>query len=122
MSGRRFWPFRIRKVNSLTAYRGLPVAAKFEGQVKADDQIGLSGRIGYMAQQDLLLEWATVRDNIALGSRLRGEACPPERLYDIICAVGLNDKAESDRVSYQEVNVSVLHWLAPYWKTGGYFA
>ena len=47
-----------------------------------------------MAQQDLLLEWATVRDNIALGSRLRGEACPPERLYDIICAVGLNDKAE----------------------------
>ena len=82
------------KSTLLRLIAGLPVAAEFEGQVKADDQQGLSGRIGYMAQQDLLLDWATVRDNIALGSRLRGEACPPDRLYDIICAVGLNDKAE----------------------------
>lgn len=82
------------KSTLLRIIAGLPVAAKFEGQVKADDQEGLSGRIGYMAQQDLLLEWATVRDNIALGSRLRGEACPPDRLKDIICAVGLDDKAE----------------------------
>ena len=47
-----------------------------------------------MAQQDLLLEWATVRDNISLGRRLRGEACPQGKLSDIIGAVGLNDKAE----------------------------
>ena len=82
------------KSTLLRIIAGLPVAAKFDGQVKADDQLGLSGRIGYMAQQDLLLDWATVRDNIALGSRLRGEACPLDRISDIIYAVGLNDKSE----------------------------
>ncbi len=82
------------KSTLLRLIAGLPVAAEFEGQVKAGDKQGLSGRIGYMAQQDLLLEWATVRDNISLGSRLRGEKSPPERLQDIICAVGLSDKAE----------------------------
>ena len=68
------------KSTLLRLIAGLPVAAEFQGQVKADDQHSLSGRIGYMAQQDLLLEWATVRDNIALGSRLRGEACPSTKL------------------------------------------
>ena len=82
------------KSTLLRLIAGLPVAAEFQGQVKADDQHSLSGRIGYMAQQDLLLEWATVRDNIALGSRLRGEVCPSTKLHDIICAVGLDDKAE----------------------------
>jgi len=83
------------KSTLLRLIAGLPVAAEFEGQVKTDDNEGLSGRIGYMAQKDLLLEWATVRENIALGSRLRGEACPPDRLRDIISAVGLDDKAET---------------------------
>ena len=82
------------KSTLLRLIAGLPVAAKFKGQVTADDQHGLSGRIGYMAQQDLLLDWATVRDNIALGSRLRGEACSLNRISNIICSVGLNDKAE----------------------------
>ena len=82
------------KSTLLRLIAGLPVAAEFEGHIEADDKQGLSGRIGYMAQQDLLLEWATIRDNIALGSRLRGQACPPDRLADIIGAVGLDDKAE----------------------------
>ena len=82
------------KSTLLRLIAGLPVAAEFEGHIEADDKQGLSGRIGYMAQQDLLLEWATIRDNIALGSRLRGKACPTDRLADIIGAVGLDDKAE----------------------------
>ena len=82
------------KSTLLRLIAGLPVAAEFEGHIEADDKQGLSGRIGYMAQQDLLLEWATIRNNIALGSRLRGEACLPDRLADIIGAVGLDDKAE----------------------------
>ena len=83
------------KSTLLRLIAGLPVAAEFEGHVEADDHFGLSGRIGYMAQEDLLLEWATVRDNVALGRRLRGEACPRDRLCEIICAVGLDDKAEA---------------------------
>ena len=82
------------KSTLLRLIAGLPVAAEFEGHIEAVDQQSLSGRIGYMAQQDLLLEWANVRDNIALGSRLRGEPCPTGTLMDIIRAVGLNDKAE----------------------------
>ena len=82
------------KSTLLRLIAGLPVAAEFKGYIEADDQQGLSGRIGYMAQQDLLLEWANIPDNIALGSRLRGEACPPDRLSEIIRAVGLDDKAE----------------------------
>ena len=82
------------KSTLLRLIAGLPVAAEFEGYIEADDKQGLSDRVGYMAQQDLLLEWATIRDNIALGSRLRGDACLPDRLADIIGAVGLDDKAE----------------------------
>ena len=82
------------KSTLLRLIASLPVAAEFNGKVEADDQHDLSDRIGYMAQQDLLLEWATVRDNIALGSRLRGETCPPDKLSEIINAVGLNDKSE----------------------------
>ena len=82
------------KSTLLRLIAGLPVAAEFEGHIKTDGHQGLSGRISYMAQQDLLLEWATIRENIALGSRLRGEKCPPDRLANIIRSVGLNDKAE----------------------------
>jgi putative hydroxymethylpyrimidine transport system ATP-binding protein len=42
-------------------------------QVGASDGRPLAGRIAYMAQQDLLLPWATVFDNVILGARLRGE-------------------------------------------------
>ena len=82
------------KSTLLRLIAGLPVAAEFEGHIKADDQQSLNGRIGYMAQQDLLLEWATIHENVALGSKLRGEACPPVGLADIIRAVGLGDKAQ----------------------------
>ena len=82
------------KSTLLRLIAGLPVAAEFEGHVKADDQQSLNGRIGYMAQQDLLLEWATISENVALGSRLRGEACLSDRLVDIIGAVGLGDQAQ----------------------------
>ena len=82
------------KSTLLRLIAGLPVAAEFNGNVEADDHHDLNDRIGYMAQQDLLLEWATVRDNIALGSRLRGEPYPTDKLSDIINAVGLNDKSQ----------------------------
>ena len=33
----------------------------------------VTGRVAYMAQDDLLLPWASVLDNVMLGARLRGE-------------------------------------------------
>lgn len=34
----------------------------------------LAQSVAWMAQQDLLLPWATIRENVLLGARLRGEA------------------------------------------------
>lgn len=44
-----------------------------EARVEADDGRPIAGRVAYMAQQDLLLPWLSVLDNICLGFRLRGD-------------------------------------------------
>ncbi len=43
------------------------------GSAVASDKNSLSGRIAWMAQQDLLLPWLKVIDNVMIGSLLRGE-------------------------------------------------
>ncbi|MDE0308685.1 MAG: ABC transporter ATP-binding protein [Acidiferrobacterales bacterium] len=43
------------------------------GSVVASDDSPLNGRIAWMAQQDLLLPWLKVIDNVMIGSFLRGE-------------------------------------------------
>ena len=43
------------------------------GTVVASDNKPLNGRIAWMAQQDLLLPWFKVIDNVLIGSLLRGE-------------------------------------------------
>ena len=45
-----------------------------QGSVTASDGKPLSGRVAWMAQQDLLFPWLKVIDNIVIGSRLRGES------------------------------------------------
>ena len=82
------------KSTLLRLIAGLATAVEFKGQIQTDDAQSLMGRIGYMAQQDLLLEWAKISDNITLGSRLRGAANPSEKCDKIIRAVGLSDKAD----------------------------
>lgn len=47
--------------------------------VAADDDRGLAGRIALMAQQDLLLPWLPVVDNVILGYRLRGAGAAERR-------------------------------------------
>ena len=55
----------------------------------------LRHQVAYMAQQDLLLPWLSVLDNVLLGSRLRGE--PPDRVraLDLLARVGLTEVAYS---------------------------
>ena len=43
-----------------------------KGKVAANDNRSLEGRIAWMAQQDLLLPWLTVMDNVNIGALLRG--------------------------------------------------
>lgn len=64
-----------------------------QGYIHASDDLALPGRITYMAQSDLLLPWLSVRDNILLGSYLRGETRPPaliEKAQHLLQSVGLS--------------------------------
>jgi len=66
-------PSGVGKTTLLRIIAGLaPVEPPTE--VAAGDGQPLTGRVAYMAQQDLLLPWAGVLDNVLLGYRLRGEA------------------------------------------------
>ena len=66
------------------------------GAVAADDGKPLTGRIAWMGQQDLLLPWASVLDNVTLGVKLRGGRVGPadrDRAMSLLSAVGLDDRA-----------------------------
>ncbi len=39
--------------------------------IECDDQGPLAGRVAYMAQQDLLMPWLSLIDNVTIGARLR---------------------------------------------------
>lgn len=67
-----------------------------DGQVRAGDGQPLAGRVAWMAQQDLLLPWANIVDNVILGARLRGEhigSSVRERASTLLQAVGLGNWA-----------------------------
>jgi putative hydroxymethylpyrimidine transport system ATP-binding protein len=55
----------------------------------------LAGQVAWMAQQDLLLPWASIRENALLGTRLRGEAPDHARVDDLLQRLGLGDWAEA---------------------------
>ncbi|MBM6551872.1 ATP-binding cassette domain-containing protein [Marinomonas ostreistagni] len=53
----------------------LDTQAQWQGSIRTSDQISLEQRIAYMAQQDLLLPWLSVFDNVTVANRLHGK--PP---------------------------------------------
>lgn len=60
-----------------------------ESSLTASDGLPLEGRIAYMDQQDLLLPWASVRDNLLIGARLRGEMPDVARADALLQETGL---------------------------------
>ncbi|EUK18436.1 ABC transporter ATP-binding protein [Commensalibacter papalotli (ex Servin-Garciduenas et al. 2014)] len=61
-----------------------------QGQIISDHPETMTHQISYMAQQDLLMPWATVLKNVMLGSKLRKEKADKNRAQDILKQVGLS--------------------------------
>jgi putative hydroxymethylpyrimidine transport system ATP-binding protein len=89
-------PSGVGKTTLLRLIAGLAPGAL----VAADDGAGLEHRVALMAQQDLLLPWLPVVDNVILGYRLRGAGRTERaRLRDearsLLARVGLERQAEA---------------------------
>jgi len=67
----------------------------WDGQLVTSDSKPLSDRIAYMAQQDLLLPWLSVIDNVCLGHRFGIQPTYPntEKAIELLHAVGLEEYA-----------------------------
>lgn len=63
--------------------------------IKCSDGHPIKNRVAYMAQQDMLLPWLNVIENVTLGDRLRGKNDPVRRglAYELIGQVGLRNYA-----------------------------
>ncbi|MCE2574929.1 ABC transporter ATP-binding protein [Komagataeibacter sp. FNDCR2] len=77
----------VGKTSLLRMLGGL--VAPGRGRIVADDGLPLSGRIAWMGQQDLLLPWASIAENVMLGARLRGEPPDRARMIHLLDCVGL---------------------------------
>jgi putative hydroxymethylpyrimidine transport system ATP-binding protein len=87
-------PSGVGKTTLLRLIAGLEAGAL----VVTERGEGLKGRIALMAQEDLLLPWSSVLDNVLLGYRLRGmtrgdRAALEARGMDLLARVGLADRA-----------------------------
>jgi putative hydroxymethylpyrimidine transport system ATP-binding protein len=87
-------PSGIGKSSLLRLLAGL-TSPGISGQLRGGDGQSLTGRVAYMAQQDLLLPWLNVLDNVTLGNRLRGERVDQQRALDLLMRVGLTDAASA---------------------------
>ncbi|MCT4557620.1 MAG: ABC transporter ATP-binding protein [Pelagimonas sp.] len=84
----------VGKSTVLRLICGLSTGAQFEGTITASDGQDVPSRVAYMAQDDLLLPWASVAQNVGLGAKLRGGRTDPHRLSDILSRVGLAEHAD----------------------------
>ncbi|KIC40414.1 ABC transporter ATPase [Ruegeria sp. ANG-R] len=81
----------VGKTTVLRLIAGLETGAEFTGRITASDGRPVSERVAYMAQDDLLLPWATVAQNVSLGARLRGETVDLDRRDRLIERMRLQD-------------------------------
>ncbi|MGQ9371746.1 ABC transporter ATP-binding protein [Azospirillum sp. A39] len=88
-------PSGVGKTTLLRMIAGLAVPEP-PTAIATGDGRPLAGRLAYMAQQDLLLPWLTVLDNVLLGARLRRTALTAGlagRARELLDRVGLAGRA-----------------------------
>ncbi|MBT3990661.1 MAG: ABC transporter ATP-binding protein [Rhodospirillaceae bacterium] len=87
-------PSGVGKTTLLRLIAGLIPGAE-NISLHCSDNNPIEGRTAYMAQQDLLMPWLSVLENILLGAKLRGEAPDKAKALDLLDQVGLTANAES---------------------------
>lgn len=89
-------PSGVGKSSLLRYIAGLTGAgseASVSGRLYFNGEDAAASKVAYLAQQDLLLPWLSVIDNVMLGSRLRGEPPDRQRAADLLIQVGLDSHA-----------------------------
>ncbi len=74
----------------------------FSSTIETSDKLPLSNRIAYMAQNDLLMPWLSVLDNVLIGYRLRGSteiSTVKQQAISLLQKVGLSE------VIYKKPNI-----------------
>lgn len=79
----------VGKTSLARLIAGLPAAARLDGGVLRDGAPLQPGAVAVMAQDDQLLPWATARENVTVGARLRGERPDLARAEALLARVGL---------------------------------
>jgi putative hydroxymethylpyrimidine transport system ATP-binding protein len=85
-------PSGVGKSSLLRLIAGL--APLDQGKVRCSDGRPLAGRLAWMGQEDNLLPWLSVRGNVTLGARLRGEPAEREKARDLLARVGLERQSD----------------------------
>ncbi|MCV6593447.1 MAG: ATP-binding cassette domain-containing protein [Silicimonas sp.] len=83
----------VGKSTVLRLFAGLTEGLVLEGQCGASDG-SLAGQVALMAQDDLLLPWLPLVDNVLIGARLRGDRPDRAAALDVLRRVGLADHAD----------------------------
>lgn len=91
-------PSGVGKTTILRLIAGLDTHGVFHGSIRSEDKTTIPGA-AYMAQQDLLMPWLNVSENISLGARLRREPVDHDRVEALVSEVGLKD--HKDKVPSQ---------------------
>ena len=72
---------------------------EWQGTLATSDELPLTDRIAYMAQQDLLLPWLSVIDNVCLSHRFQSpvsdKTLQTNQALELLAAVGLADQAST---------------------------
>lgn len=103
----------VGKSTVLRLFAGLGQHITLDGCCRASDG-ALAGRVALMAQDDLLLPWLSVHDNVLTGARLRGERPDHTRADVVLARVGLSghaDKHPADLSGGQRQRVALARTL-----------
>ncbi|KEA62552.1 Hydroxymethylpyrimidine ABC transporter, ATPase component [Marinobacterium lacunae] len=108
----------VGKSSLLQLLCGIADDAEIGGTLTCSDGKPLSGRVAWMAQDDLLLPWLNVLDNVLLGARLsqKRNVRPEQKelAHYLLSQVGLGDKADvrpSDLSGGQRQRVALARTL-----------